>query len=318
MVIPFLIRAPPDLAQHDLKTFHLTHFGRLLPPGSLAANPAHFFAQAYEEAGEEEDDDDDGLGYYPDGVKRTLTDEQIAIFRHTEIQTLLRERRKQRAADTQGEPLYPRNLSQGNDSPTMSPEHELSRPVQLESMESGALVESTLKSQSELLPDLDAKAVEYDADTGSEITYSLDSRSPLSVATNTGNPSQRIPRYPNLSNQQRKNMKMRRRHKKKSRQERQERHMRQMNEAKTPRRRAREMDEQEASSASLDYDNGFVHEGQDLRQADASESDGPGHSKTGEGDGICAANSRLKPSREGRNGVFVWPQIKPRDSIADY
>lgn len=35
---------------------------------------------------------DDGLGYYPDGVKRTLTDEQIAMFRHSEIYTLLRER----------------------------------------------------------------------------------------------------------------------------------------------------------------------------------------------------------------------------------
>jgi hypothetical protein len=34
------------------------------------------------------------LGYYADGVKRTLTDEQIAMFRHSEIQTLLRERRR--------------------------------------------------------------------------------------------------------------------------------------------------------------------------------------------------------------------------------
>ncbi|CAD0091461.1 unnamed protein product, partial [Aureobasidium mustum] len=40
--------------------------------------------------------DDDGLGYYADGVKRTLTDDQIAMFRHSEIQTLLRERRRRR------------------------------------------------------------------------------------------------------------------------------------------------------------------------------------------------------------------------------
>ena len=40
-----------------------------------------------------EEVEDDGLGYYKDGVKRTLTDEQIAIFRHSEIQALLRERR---------------------------------------------------------------------------------------------------------------------------------------------------------------------------------------------------------------------------------
>ena len=40
-----------------------------------------------------DDDGDDGLGFYPDGVKRTLTDEQIAMFRHSEIYALLRERR---------------------------------------------------------------------------------------------------------------------------------------------------------------------------------------------------------------------------------
>lgn len=33
------------------------------------------------------------MGYYPDGVKRTLTDQQIEIFRHSEIQSLSRERK---------------------------------------------------------------------------------------------------------------------------------------------------------------------------------------------------------------------------------
>ncbi|TAQ83618.1 hypothetical protein B7494_g8063 [Chlorociboria aeruginascens] len=42
----------------------------------------------------EEDIGEDDLGYYNDGVKRTLTDEQIAIFRHSEIEALLRERRR--------------------------------------------------------------------------------------------------------------------------------------------------------------------------------------------------------------------------------
>lgn len=40
--------------------------------------------------------EDSELGCYPDGAKRTLTDEQIEIFRHSEIQELLRERRRQR------------------------------------------------------------------------------------------------------------------------------------------------------------------------------------------------------------------------------
>lgn len=47
--------------------------------------------------------DDDGLGYYEDGNKRTLTDEQIAIFRHSEIQALLRERRLRREAEADDE-----------------------------------------------------------------------------------------------------------------------------------------------------------------------------------------------------------------------
>lgn len=36
--------------------------------------------------------EDDDLGYYPDGVKRTLTDEQVAMFRHSEIYAIVRER----------------------------------------------------------------------------------------------------------------------------------------------------------------------------------------------------------------------------------
>lgn len=48
-----------------------------------------------------ENDFDDELGYYADGVKRTLTDDQIAMFRHSETQALLRDRRlAQESADT--------------------------------------------------------------------------------------------------------------------------------------------------------------------------------------------------------------------------
>ncbi|KAK5698303.1 hypothetical protein LTR97_007264 [Elasticomyces elasticus] len=39
---------------------------------------------------------EDDLGHYEDGTKRTLTDEQIAMFRNSEIQKLLRERRLRR------------------------------------------------------------------------------------------------------------------------------------------------------------------------------------------------------------------------------
>ena len=48
-------------------------------------------------------DGDDDLGYYPDGVKRTLTEEQIAIFRHTEIEMLLKEKRREREEEEEEE-----------------------------------------------------------------------------------------------------------------------------------------------------------------------------------------------------------------------
>lgn len=52
------------------------------------------FAHENAQLGESEyyEEEDDGLGYYPDGVKRTLTDEQIRIFRHSEIHAILRKR----------------------------------------------------------------------------------------------------------------------------------------------------------------------------------------------------------------------------------
>ncbi|KAL7919652.1 hypothetical protein ACQKWADRAFT_315484 [Trichoderma austrokoningii] len=59
--------------------------------------------QLYEEW--EEDEEDDSLGYYEDGVKRTLTDEQIEIFRHSELRELERQREKQAQSksDTPGD-----------------------------------------------------------------------------------------------------------------------------------------------------------------------------------------------------------------------
>ena len=53
----------------------------------------------------EYDEQHEDLGYYQDGAKRTLTDEQIALFRHSEIQQLLREARLKQAAE--GEALTP-------------------------------------------------------------------------------------------------------------------------------------------------------------------------------------------------------------------
>ncbi|KAL2870038.1 DUF3807 domain-containing protein [Aspergillus lucknowensis] len=66
--------------QEDLQSFQAKHFPDSARPPQPVNDPGHPI------------EDDDGLGYYPDGVKRTLTDEQIRIFRHSEIHALLRER----------------------------------------------------------------------------------------------------------------------------------------------------------------------------------------------------------------------------------
>jgi hypothetical protein len=77
-----------NVPQNDLLNFYTAHFSHD-PSAHFAANFLGPVADEHAEPVEE----DDGLGYYSDGVKRTLTDEQIAIFRHSEIQALLRKRR---------------------------------------------------------------------------------------------------------------------------------------------------------------------------------------------------------------------------------
>lgn len=80
----------PIITQRDLDAYHKQHFPSTRSPAPLR--------QSSPEDNESHEEDDDGLGYYDDGVKRTLTDEQIAMFRHSEIQALLRERRLAREA----------------------------------------------------------------------------------------------------------------------------------------------------------------------------------------------------------------------------
>ncbi|OBT89450.1 hypothetical protein VE02_02064 [Pseudogymnoascus sp. 03VT05] len=74
----------PLVSTVELADFYTKHF---------SGHSKDHFATTFLAEGVAEEEDDN-LGYYEDGVKRTLTDEQIAMFRHTEIETLLRERRK--------------------------------------------------------------------------------------------------------------------------------------------------------------------------------------------------------------------------------
>jgi hypothetical protein len=87
--------------QDDLRAFHAKHF----PDAQV---PEHFLygvdqAQNQEATEEYYEEEDDSLGYYPDGTKRTLTDEQIAMFRHSEIQSILRKRRLRKERRDAGE-----------------------------------------------------------------------------------------------------------------------------------------------------------------------------------------------------------------------
>ncbi|KAL8707440.1 MAG: hypothetical protein Q9220_007528 [cf. Caloplaca sp. 1 TL-2023] len=50
---------------------------------------------------------DDDLGCYSDGVKRTLTDEQISMFRHSEVYSILRKRQLQKENQPPFEELNP-------------------------------------------------------------------------------------------------------------------------------------------------------------------------------------------------------------------
>lgn len=76
--------------QDDLRDFHAKHFPH-------APAPEHVLHGVESEpAGEYYEEEEGGLGYYDDGTPRTLTDEQIAMFRHSEIQAIIRKRRQQR------------------------------------------------------------------------------------------------------------------------------------------------------------------------------------------------------------------------------
>lgn len=73
----------------DLKSFHEKHFG--------FSNNQSVIAEA--DGGYQHFGNDTDAEIYPDGAPRTLTVEQIAMFRHSEIHALLRERELRQEAE---------------------------------------------------------------------------------------------------------------------------------------------------------------------------------------------------------------------------
>ncbi|KAF9875688.1 hypothetical protein CkaCkLH20_06620 [Colletotrichum karsti] len=96
--------AIPNISNDELVSFFESHFSDaaiqkfstdfLSPEKNAGATDASVLYHG--DVGEEDyyEEEEDDLGYYPDGVKRTLTDEQIAMFRHSEIEALRKEEEK--------------------------------------------------------------------------------------------------------------------------------------------------------------------------------------------------------------------------------
>ncbi|KAL6892682.1 hypothetical protein HDV57DRAFT_192691 [Trichoderma longibrachiatum] len=116
--LPFDI---PQITSDELLAFQQSHFSN-----EAAAEFGHTFTSLPPQATSEhqpcedwwEEEEDDGLGYYEDGVKRTLTDAQIAIFRHSEIRELRRQQEKQAGSKA---PELPQDVS-AKDMGTASPQ----------------------------------------------------------------------------------------------------------------------------------------------------------------------------------------------------
>ncbi|KAG5949198.1 hypothetical protein E4U53_005952 [Claviceps sorghi] len=90
-----ILQEAQSLSKHELVTFDQIHFSN----DAVAKFATEFTnlplknegACLYESHDWQEEDD---LGFYYDGVKRTLTDEQIAIFRHSELRELEKRQNK--------------------------------------------------------------------------------------------------------------------------------------------------------------------------------------------------------------------------------
>ncbi|KAF1812404.1 hypothetical protein P152DRAFT_474094 [Eremomyces bilateralis CBS 781.70] len=106
---------PFSISSADLESFHSAHFPEA-PIPVIALQALESRVPEAHELGE----DDDWLGHYPDGVKRTVTDDEVAIFRHSEIQGLLRQRRQ--AAENEQDGRLEQSKADGTDTTSGRPE----------------------------------------------------------------------------------------------------------------------------------------------------------------------------------------------------
>ncbi|KAM5378028.1 hypothetical protein ACJZ2D_004639 [Fusarium nematophilum] len=147
----------PSVSKDDLLAFHEIHFSgsAVASFGATFMNPSdqhHAHDDAtYDDAWEEEDD---GLGYYEDGVKRTLTDEQIEIFRHSELEALRREEAKKLSAKTAAFSDEAMDLSDGSAAPAQAENPSSTLPASSQSNKKRKKKKGSKRPRPEPKPDL--------------------------------------------------------------------------------------------------------------------------------------------------------------------
>lgn len=92
-----------QISTDEIAAFHHSHFSAK----SVATFAAEFLAlpskgDAPQRGYDNDWEEDDGLGFYSDGGKRTLTDEQIEIFRHSELRELQKQQENANSSNSTG------------------------------------------------------------------------------------------------------------------------------------------------------------------------------------------------------------------------
>ncbi|KAJ4146594.1 hypothetical protein NW754_002059 [Fusarium falciforme] len=146
----------PNVSKDDLFAFHEAHFSQaaIASFGTTFINPPdqeHIQDDMDYDAWEEEDD---GLGYYPDGVKRTLTDEQIEIFRHSELEALRKKQAKESDTKTVGSSDEPMDLSDDSPAPTQTEATSSALPTSFQNNKKKKKKKGPKRGRPEPKPDL--------------------------------------------------------------------------------------------------------------------------------------------------------------------
>ncbi|KAF5027579.1 hypothetical protein F66182_321 [Fusarium sp. NRRL 66182] len=125
----------PNVSHDDLSAFHEAHFSL----AALASFGSDFIDSSGQEHARDDvtnevwEEEDDGLGYYWDGAKRTLTDEQIEIFRHSELEALRKEQEKRSNTKTVTPPGEAMDLSDDSPAPAQAGNVPSALPISFQS-----------------------------------------------------------------------------------------------------------------------------------------------------------------------------------------